>query len=100
MASPTPVLPDVGSTMVPPGRNRPSASAASIMARAGRSLMLLPGLRNSSLASSWADRSRAMRSNRTRGVFPINSISESAASMGGPGSLIGMTSIPRPAFTG
>ena len=87
MASPTPVLPEVGSTMVPPLRNSPSASAASIMARAGRSLMLLPGLRNSSLASSWPDRSRPMRSIRTSGVLPISSISESAASMGGPGSV-------------
>lgn len=36
-ARPTPVLPEVGSMMVPPGRSRPSRSAASIMATAIRS---------------------------------------------------------------
>ncbi len=59
MASPTPVLPEVGSTIVPPLVNSPSRSAASIMAMAGRSLTLPPGLRNSSLANSCAERSRA-----------------------------------------
>ena len=34
MANPTPVLPEVGSTIVPPGCSRPSRSAASIMVTA------------------------------------------------------------------
>jgi hypothetical protein len=51
MASPTPVLPDVGSTIVPPGRSRPSCSAWVIIASAGRSLTLPPGLSISSLAA-------------------------------------------------
>ena len=42
-ASPTPVLPLVGSMMVAPGRSRPCFSASSIIARATRSLTLPPG---------------------------------------------------------
>ena len=41
--SETPVLPPVYSTTGPPGGRRPSASAASIMARAMRSFMLPVG---------------------------------------------------------
>ena len=52
MASPTPVLPEVGSTIVPPGRSRPSRSAASIIASPMRSLFDPPGFMNSSFASS------------------------------------------------
>ena len=44
MASPTPVLPLVGSTIVPPGRSRPSRSAARIISSAGRSFDEPPGL--------------------------------------------------------
>ena len=44
MASPTPVFPLVGSTIVPPGRSRPSRSALSIMVSAGRSFEENPGL--------------------------------------------------------
>ena len=54
MASPTPVLPDVGSTIVPPGWRSPAGSAASTMASAGRSFTLPPALRNSHLASTVA----------------------------------------------
>ena len=43
IARPTPVLPEVGSTMVPPAVRRPSCSAASTIARAMRSLMEPPG---------------------------------------------------------
>ena len=50
MARPTPVLPDVGSTIVPPGRNSPEASAASTMRRAIRSFTLPPGFMYSTLA--------------------------------------------------
>src|SRR3954463_11095167 len=50
MASEMPVLPDVGSRMVQPGRNRPSFSASSTIRSAGRSLIEPVGLRSSSLA--------------------------------------------------
>ena len=59
MASPSPVLPEVGSTMVSPGLNWPEASAASIMAKPIRSLTLEPG---SGLYAS-ADNSIAMAVN-------------------------------------
>ena len=39
-----PVLPDVPSTIVPPGFSSPDASAASMMALPMRSLTLLAGL--------------------------------------------------------
>ena len=48
MAKPTPVFPEVGSTIVPPACNLPAFSASSIMARAIRSLIEPPGLKNSS----------------------------------------------------
>ena len=75
MASATPVLPDVGSTMVLPRLSSPRASAASIISRAGRSFTLPPGLKYSSLASRWHGRSRPTRSRRTMGVPPMSSIS-------------------------
>ena len=56
-ASDTPVLPPVYSTTEPPGRSRPSASAASTIASAIRSFMLPVGFSNSSLS-----RIRALRS--------------------------------------
>src|SRR5215469_13797402 len=52
MASPTPVFPDVGSTMMPPGFSSPDCSAASIMRSAIRSLTEPPGLKYSTLAST------------------------------------------------
>src|SRR5215831_2156620 len=70
IASATPVLPDVGSTMVPPGRRSPRRSASSIMARAMRSLTLPPGLNHSSLAKIRAD-PREYRASSTRGVWPM-----------------------------
>ena len=45
-----PVLPEVGSTRVPPGRIAPAASRASIMLTPMRSLTLAIGLKNSSFA--------------------------------------------------
>ena len=55
MASPWPVLPDVGSMIVPPGFSRPARSAASIIGRPIRSLTEPPGLSISSFAriSGW-----------------------------------------------
>ena len=52
IASPTPVLPEVGSTIVPPGWSSPEASAASIIRVAIRSFTEPPGLRYSTLAST------------------------------------------------
>ena len=49
-ASAMPVLPEVGSTSVPPGLIAPAASSASIMLTPMRSLTLAIGLKNSSLA--------------------------------------------------
>ena len=46
------MLPDVGSTIVPPGFSSPLASAASIIFTAMRSLELPPGLRYSILATT------------------------------------------------
>src|SRR5262245_55673336 len=82
MARPTPVLPEVGSTIVPPGRSSPDSSAASIMRSAMRSLTEPPGLKYSILARTVGVRAAdtgpavTLRS-RTSGVLPINSISDS-----------------------
>src|SRR4029077_19348090 len=90
MASPAPVLPDVGSTIVPPGFSFPSRSACSIIASPIRSLTEPPGFRNSSLPRicPWPGRSacriwswRSIRpgpggeslSSRTIGVPPMRS---------------------------
>lgn len=72
MARPTPVLPEVGSTTVPPGARRPSASASSSIFRAIRSFTEPPGFRYSSLTSTVARIPSVTRFNRTRGVFPIS----------------------------
>jgi ABC-type dipeptide/oligopeptide/nickel transport system ATPase component len=68
---PIPVLPDVGSTIVPPGRSRPSRSAASINATAILSLIEPPGLNDSSFATSVGRKPNPMRDSRTNGVLPI-----------------------------
>src|SRR5881397_3139725 len=73
MASPMPVLPLVGSTIVSPGLRRPSRSAASIMLRAMRSLTLPAGLNDSTLPSSSADPAWTTRFKRTSGVPPTRS---------------------------
>src|SRR5919108_851988 len=73
MASPWPVFPEVGSTMVPPGRRCPFRSAASIIRRPMRSFTLPPGFSISSLASTVPGTSRATRPRRTRGVWPMAS---------------------------
>src|SRR3954451_8616859 len=82
IARPTPVLPDVGSTIVPPGRSSPSRSAASIIAIAGRSFTEPPGLNSSSLATRSHARSAPTRPRRTIGVFPTRSSRLSATSTG------------------
>src|ERR1041384_1288585 len=69
-----PVLPDVPSTIVPPGFKRPARSASSIIFTAMRSLIELPGLNVSTFAStSPAITPRVMRLMRIIGVAPIAS---------------------------
>jgi hypothetical protein len=76
MARPTPVFPEVGSTMVPPGPSNPARSAASIMRIPIRSLTLPPGFNISSLARSVPSTSAPIRSSRSSGVFPTMSMSD------------------------
>ena len=76
------MLPDVGSTIVPPGWSAPEASAASTIRSAMRSLTDPPGLKYSTLASTagpWAGPPSCLvtRRSRSSGVFPTSSISES-----------------------
>ena len=82
MASPAPVLPLVGSMIVPPGASRPSRSARSTMARPMRSLTEPPGFRYSTLASSCGATARPTRDSRTSGVPPTVSRIESSTCMG------------------
>src|SRR5207302_909270 len=70
-ASAMPVLPLVGSMIVVPLLILPSRSAASIMDTPIRSLTDQRGLKFSSLATTVAWLSPAMRRRRTRGVWPI-----------------------------
>ncbi len=77
------MLPDVGSTIVPPGFSRPSRSAASIIVTAGRSLTLPPGFVVSSFTASMATSpcDSDSRGSLTIGVFPMRSRMESAISI-------------------
>src|SRR5579859_2351437 len=80
MARPTPVLPEVGSLIVPPGRSTTDASAASTMRSAIRSFTEPPGLKYSTLASTPgppAPSCWVTRRSLTSGVFPTSSIRES-----------------------
>src|SRR5438067_1273836 len=72
MASPTPVLPEVGSTIVPPGLSLPSRSAASIIGRPMRSFTEPPGFRYSSLARICAPPRGESLSRRAVGVAPTS----------------------------
>src|SRR4051794_3229359 len=82
MARPVPVLPEVGSTIVPPGRSSPSRSAASIIAIAARSLIEPPGLRASTLATICGVSPAPRRDRRTSGVSPMASMIESRITAG------------------
>src|SRR5580698_11219888 len=74
-----PVLPLVGSIkIVFPGEILPAFSAASIMAKPMRSLTLDAGFWLSSLATTVAGNPAATRFSRTRGVWPINSVTFAA----------------------
>jgi hypothetical protein len=77
IASEIPVLPDVGSRIVQPGRRVPSFSACSTIQSAGRSLTEPLGLRSSSFAHSRTSGDGDSRGNITRGVRPTESRSES-----------------------
>src|SRR5690606_12857573 len=70
-AKPIPVLPDVPSMIVPPGCKRPSASASSIILRAIRSLVELPGLKVSYLANTKHGKSLVSLLICTKGVLPM-----------------------------
>src|SRR5712691_2134894 len=73
MASPMPVLPLVGSTIVPPGLSAPRRSASSTMATPMRSLTLPPGLNDSTFAITVAPSGLGRRLRRTMGVCPMSS---------------------------
>src|SRR5579863_9772516 len=73
MARPTPVFPEVGSTIVPPGRSFPSRSAASIIGNPMRSFTEPPGFRYSSLARISAPPGGLSLSSRMMGVAPTSS---------------------------
>src|SRR3954464_6451668 len=100
-ARPMPVLPLVGSTIVPPGRSAPPASAASTMRTAIRSFTDPPGLRYSTLASTRGapgPRSRVTELSRTSGVLPTRSTTDSAYCTGTlPGGRGGRAHPTRPA---
>ena len=68
IASAIPVLPLVGSTTTVSGPMRPAACAASIMDTPMRSLTLLAGLKNSSLAATSAAAPSVILLTRTSGV--------------------------------
>ena len=72
------MLPEVGSTIVPPGRSAPLASAAATIRSAMRSLTDPPGLKYSTLASTVAPgMPRVTDRSRTSGVFPTSPLNES-----------------------
>src|SRR5690606_4051332 len=68
---PIPVLPEVPSMMVPPGFNNPASSASSIIFKAIRSLMELPGLLVSILAKIVPFKFSVILFSLTNGVFPM-----------------------------
>ncbi len=70
MASAMPVLPEVASIRVSPGRMSPRFSASTIIESAGRSFTLPAGLSPSSFASSTLEVAPGRRCRRTRGVLP------------------------------
>src|SRR6185369_13486018 len=85
-ASDTPVLPPVYSTTEPPGRSRPSASAASTIASAMRSFMLPVGFSYSSFTRIRALSSGTMRWSGMSLVPPIvsSTVTPSLQAAGGP----------------
>src|ERR1051325_8016482 len=72
-ASPMPVLPLVGSTIVAPGLSLPWRSAVSMILRQMRSLTEPPGLNDSTLAQTCASFFPGSALSLTTGVEPIRS---------------------------
>src|SRR6266700_3008318 len=66
-----PMLPELDSTTTVPRRIRPCSIPCLMMFRAGRSFVLPPGLRDSSLAYNRKGISPNTRCNLTRGVLPM-----------------------------
>src|SRR3954452_17202729 len=77
IAKEIPVLPDVGSRIVQPGRSVPSFSATSTIFSAARSLMEPVGFWSSSLAHSRTSGEGESRGRPTSGVLPTESRAES-----------------------
>ncbi len=76
------MLPEVGSTIVPPGLSSPDFSAASTIRSAIRSFTDPPGLKYSTFASTAGPAPSAVSPlvtlrSRTSGVFPTSSMRES-----------------------
>src|SRR4051812_36270810 len=69
MARPTPVFPEVGSMIVPPGLRAPERSASSTIASAMRSLIEPPGLARSDFTQTSLSPNRRLM--RMCGVLPI-----------------------------
>ncbi len=67
------MLPEVGSTIVPPGWSSPDCSAASIIRTAIRSFTDPPGFMYSTFASTRGVAPSVVRLSRTSGVLPIRS---------------------------
>src|SRR6266545_1009184 len=106
MARPWPVFPEVGSTIVPPGRSCPPRSAASIMRRPIRSFTLPPGFSISSLAKMAGRTPRTTLWSRTSGVLPMPSRNDSSTctvpppAPGDPGPYCALLAPPRPEHMG
>ena len=66
-----PVFPAVPSTIVPPGRNRPRASASAMMASPARSFTEPPGFMNSAFPRMVQPVASDARRRRISGVLPI-----------------------------
>jgi hypothetical protein len=83
IASPTPVLPDVGSMIVPPAMSLPWRSADSIIRSAILSFTEPPGFRYSTLTRTFLvfAMPRVTDWSRTSGVPPVASASESYTCM-------------------
>src|SRR4051812_33073817 len=84
-----PVLPDVGSRIVQPGRSRPSFSASSTIRSAGRSLIEPVGLRSSSLAHRRTSGAGDSLGRPTSGVPPTEASRLSKRAMGWAASAAG-----------
>src|SRR5262245_59584328 len=90
-----PVLPLVGSTIVPPGLSTPRRSASSTMATAMRSLTLPAGLCDSIFATTTAPPGRGKRLSRTIGVRPTSSSTDPAIVVISPPSVIELDVVHR-----